>query len=86
LNHLDVRSTGAAPELDTITPYWTESLFIQEKFVICGQLRVQTVDVRGKLVSLRIPETGAWAGSRVRAMRRREPIPASGNSKPCLPV
>jgi hypothetical protein len=27
LNHLDVRSTGAAPELDTITPYWTESLF-----------------------------------------------------------
>jgi hypothetical protein len=22
LNHLDVRSTGAAPQLDTITPYW----------------------------------------------------------------
>jgi hypothetical protein len=36
LNHLDVRSTGAAPQLDTITPYWPESLFIQEKFVIYG--------------------------------------------------
>jgi hypothetical protein len=28
LNHLNIRITGAAPELDTITPNWTYNLLV----------------------------------------------------------